>query len=125
MKKCLTFILAIICILGLVGCHNSPRVTESNGQYQVYLKSDVRTEVLSSTAASNEEMNISINFQTSEGPKNIFVELWIRSGEDAKWDLLDSKTLSLSVHSHWHFKQLRNHTPYKSTQFSCKNTTSD
>ena len=93
MKKCLTFILAIICILGLVGCHNSPRVTESNGQYQVYLKSDVRTEVLSSTAASNEEMNISINFQTSEGPKSIFVELWIRSDEDAKWDLLDSKTL--------------------------------
>ena len=96
MKKCLTFILAIICILGLVGCHNSPRVTESNGQYQVYLKSDVRTEVLSSTAASNEEMNISINFQTSEGPKSIFVELWIRSDEDVKWDLLDSKTLSLS-----------------------------
>lgn len=96
MKKWLALIFAMICILGLVGCHNSPKVTENNGQYQVYLKSDVRTEVLSSTSASNEEINISIKLQTTEGPKSVFVELWIRSNEEAKWDLLDSETLSLS-----------------------------
>ena len=96
MKKCLSFILAVICILGLVGCHNSPRVTENGDQYQVYLKSDVRTEVLSSTSASDEEVNISIKLQTTEGPKSVFIELWIRSGEEANWDLLESKTLFLS-----------------------------
>lgn len=96
MKKCLSFILAVICILGLVGCHNSPRVTENGDQYQVYLKNDVRTEVLSSTSASDEEVNISIKLQTTEGPKSVFIELWIRSGEEANWDLLESKTLFLS-----------------------------
>lgn len=95
MKKCLSYILTMICILGLVGCHNSPRVTENDGQYQVYLKSDVRTEVLSSTSASDDELNISIKFQTTEGPQSVFMEMWIRSDE-AEWDLLDSKTLFLS-----------------------------
>ena len=96
MKKCLSFILTMICIFGLVGCHNSPRVSENSGQYQVYLKSDIRTEVLSSTSASDEELNIFIKLQATEGPESVFMELWIRSGEEAKWDLLDSKTLFLS-----------------------------
>lgn len=96
MKKLIAIVLAMVCALGLVGCHNSPRVTENGGQYQVYLNGDVRTEVLSSTSASDEELNISIKFQTTEGPKSVFIELWIRSGEEAKWELLDSKTLLLS-----------------------------
>lgn len=62
----------------------------------MYLKSDVRTEVLSSTSASDEEVNISIKLQTTEGPKSVFIELWIRSDEEENWDLLDSKTLFLS-----------------------------
>ena len=104
MKKCLSFILTMICIFGLVGCHNSPRVSENSGQYQVYLKSDIRTEVLSSTSASEEELNSYLETQyiDQNHSENVVSVCMVRASNffECEWvlqDLMQIRSLTNEV----------------------------
>lgn len=91
-------IMALVFALALVGCKNARQETNNNGEYVVCLRDDIRVEVLSNVSSGDSETDTVIEFETSEGPNSVFVELWVRPNEEAQWDLLVNETLFISEH---------------------------
>lgn len=80
MKKLIAFVLALIYVLGIVGCNNNSdpnHIDADADEKTAFLRIDQQVELCD--GHTTEAVKLKVQFKSTEGPSEIAVEIWQRS----------------------------------------------
>ena len=96
MKKLIAFVLALACVLGLVGCNNKsgPNPIDADADEKTaFLRIGLQGELYD--GQTTEAVKLMVQFKSTEGPSEITVEVWHRLNDSDF--IISGETVSVKI----------------------------